>query len=162
MRFAESRFCWIWSFKLFFEKKIIFHSFFSHIFFTKILPFFLLFLTIFDNKKVSDFNDKPLLRMYFDEISSNFMSVQKSATLHFRLLKKSLPIFHVWRPSRCANSILTSNLSESGSIVLRNIHPHNIITYTFFYKIWLVFPYFRYNSWTVSPISKILCILKSP
>ncbi len=33
------------------------------------------------------------LYKYFNEISSNFMSVQKSATLHFKLFKKWLPIF---------------------------------------------------------------------
>ncbi len=93
-----------------------------------LIPIFLPSLTLITNKKMSNFDDKPLPRCISMRSLQILCRFQKSATLHFALLKKWLPVFGVWRLFRCANSIMTSNLSDWGSIVLRNIHPHNIIT----------------------------------
>ena len=123
--------------------------------------FLTLLWLIFYRIKTSDFYDKHLPWRYFDEISLNFIFVQKSETLGIVLLEKWLCVFALLVLLRCAILNLTSNLSESGSITLRNFHYLFSITCTFVYKMLSFFPYFCHISKTVSTVAKILCILRS-
>ena len=68
----------------------------------------------------------------------------------------------VWKGSQCDNLILSSNLNELGSIMLRKHQNYLPITYSFCYKKSDFLQKNGHIFFFTKPNSKILCILNSP